>query len=456
MLASLAWRNLARNLRRTVLTGAAVAFAVFLSTCMRGLQDGGYDQMIDQAVRSRLGHLQVHPEGYLAHPDPDRFIAESEPLVERIATVEGVAAVAPRALAEGVVARDNLIWQVELVGIDPEAEAGVSVIANRVLEGERSEQWCRDNLGKALRLFGNDQALFDRWCAAARRGRYLSGDDQQGLLIGAGVAKHLVVSVGDEVTVQVVRAVDQGGEGGRERGSISQRRLEVVGLVRTGNPEIDDSLVYLPLATLTEMLGTGGPNELVMVLDDIDTLEETRDSVACLVGGRPLEVHTWAERNPTLKSLIDTDSQMGVVMLAVLIFLVALGVINATLMSVLERTREFGIMLALGMRRLWVFGLVMTEVALLGLISVAIGSVLGGAFELYGRLHGWPLEWLTDADMSDLNMAGSVIDPVYHSGLEPVYGAIIVVGVYLLFLASGFFPALRASRLAPVDAMREQ
>lgn len=455
MLASLAWRNLARNLRRTLLTGAAVAFAVFLSTCMRGLQDGGYAQMIEQATRSRLGHMQVHPDGYLQRPGPELTIVGAEELTQRISELEGVRGVTPRAMSEGVAARDSHTWSVELMGIDPEAEALVTVVSQRVLEGERAEQWCRDNLGRALRLFGDDQELFDRWCAAAQRGRYLTPDDERGLLIGAGVAKRLVVSVGDEVTIQAVRAVDSGDPDGEQRGAISQRRLEVVGVVRTGIPEIDDALVYLPLPTLTAMLGIDGPNELAIMLEDIDTLEHSRDAVAALTG-EGVEVHTWAERSPTLKSLIDADSQMGIVMLAILAFLVALGVVNATLMSVLERTKEFGIMLALGVRRISVFWLVMTEVALLGFVSVIIGSLIGAAFEIYGRVHGWPLEWFVEGEMSDMSFAGGVIDPVYYSGLEPAYGAIIVIGVYALFLAAGFFPALRASRLKPVDAMRQQ
>jgi len=437
-----------------LLTGAAVVFAVFLSTCMRGLQDGSYDQMIDQAVRQRLAHLQVHPEGYLTRPGPELQIQGSDELRGRLLAFENVRGVSPRVMTEGVAARDTHNWSVEIMGVDPEAEADVSIVSERVLEGERAEEWCRENLARALRLFGNDQDLFDRWCGAAQRGRYLERSDERGMLIGSGVAKRLVVSVGDEVTVQAVRAVDSEETGGERRGAVSQRRLEVVGVVHTGNPDIDDALLYVQMETLMTMLGVSGPNELAIMLEDIDELESTRDEMASIVGPG-LEVHTWAERNPTLKSLIDTDSQMGVVMLVILILLVALGVVNATLMSVLERTKEFGIMLALGVKRASVFGLVMTEVALLGIVSVAIGALIGAGFEIYGRIHGWPLEWFVEGDVSDISMAGGVIDPVYYSGLEPAYGAIIVVGTYLLFLASGFFPALRASRLKPVDAMRK-
>lgn len=456
MLISIAWRNLRRNLRRTLLTGMAVAFAVTLSTCMRGLQDGGYAQMIDQAVRGRLAHLQVHGEDYLERPDADRVVPGAAELTEQLRGMDNVAGVSQRALCDGVAARDSFIWNVEVVGIEPEDEASVSVIDERILSGDGGQAWCQRELTKGRRLFGDDE-LFDTWCAAARHGRYLGEDDSQGALIGADVAKRLTVSVGDEVQVQVIRAVDSPEEGGAEKGALSQRRLEIVGVVKTGNPEIDDRLVYVPRAVLQEMLGTDEPNEIALLLEDVGQIDATYNSVAALLAGDgSQQVHTWAERNPTLKSLIDTDSQMGIVMLVILVILVALGVVNTTLMSVLERTKEFAIMLALGMRRTKLFALIMAEVSLLGVVSISAGTALGLAFDVYGRVHGWPLEWFTDADMSDLTMSGSVIDPVYYAGLDPINGLIIVVGVFVLFLLAGLLPAIKASRLMPASAMRER
>jgi ABC-type antimicrobial peptide transport system permease subunit len=125
---------------------------------------------------------------------------------------------------------------------------------------------------------------------------------------------------------------------------------------------------------------------------------------------------------------------------------------------VLERTHEFGVMLALGARRGMVFALVMTEVALLGVISLVVGCSLGALIETFGRVHGWPLEWFGyDAEaMGDASMAGVVYDPIYYANLTTTNAIVIVVGVYAMFLFAGLLPAIKAARLAPVDAMRRR
>lgn len=453
MLVALAWRNLARNLRRSLLTGGAVAFGVLLILWMRGLQDGSYDQMIDQAVRTRLGHIQVLPNGYLKQPDPELTVHDTDGLLPSLAAIEHVKAVSPRAQSEGMLSRDSEIARVDLLGVDPTAEQSASLVPERLLEGEEGSEWCHAELGRAVKLMGGDQHLFDRWCAAAGSSRYLPTDNPRAVVIGSGIAKRLLVSVGDEITVQVVRAV--GSEQGDEsEGSLSQRRLEVTGVVRTGNPEIDDRVAYLQLGTLEEMLGTTEPNEIVLILDDIRHLESTRDAVAGVVDGRSVSVHTWYERNPQLKNLIDVDSQSGNLMYVILVFLVALGVVNATLMSVLERVKEFGVMLALGMKRHQLFLLVMTEVAILGLVAVFCGALLGGGLEVFGRFHGWPLEWF-GGSMEGTAMSGVVYEPIYYSNLSLTSGIIVLVGIYVMFLLAGLFPAFKASRLAPIEAMRQ-
>jgi ABC-type lipoprotein release transport system permease subunit len=240
-----------------------------------------------------------------------------------------------------------------------------------------------------------------------------------------------------------------------EQGELVQRRLEVSGFVRTGNPEVDDRLAYVRTDVLTGMLGTAGPNEVVVILDDIEQLAPARDAaISALSGTEGANVYIWSERNPALASLIEVDSESGNMMYIILFLLVALGVVNATFMSVLERTKEFGVMLALGTRRVKLFYLVMSEVGLLGLVSVAAGTALGLGLEMFGRVHGWPMEWFGYEEMESTSMAGVVYDDIYYSALSVENGAVIAVGVYVMFLLAGLLPAIRASRLAPVEAMR--
>ncbi len=449
-----ALRNLARNRRRSVLTGLAVGFGVALIFWFLGMSQGSYVQMIDQAVRARLGHVQVLAEGYRREPRPALFLPGAGALVEGLEAVEHVEAVSPRAVSEGMLGRDGETAPVELLGVEPEREARASTASGRLLEGAVAVDFCRERMADALEAMGGDQALFDRWCGAAARSRWLAPGEDRGLVLGFRVAERLLVSVGDEVTVQVVRAAPGLGF---EPGDLVQRRLEVVGLLRSGNPEIDDRVAYLPLETLTSMLGTAGPNEVVVLLDDIRHLDRARAAAAALAGELPVaaEAVTWADRSPSLASMIELDAGHARIVFVILCLLIGLGVVNAITMSVLERTRELGVLLALGSRRLRLFGLVMTEVALLGGLAVAGGAAVGLGLELFGRLHGWPLAWFGySEEMQESSFAGVVYDPIYYSGLSLETGLTVVLGVWLMFLAAGLLPALRASRLRPVAAMR--
>ncbi len=456
MLASMAWRNLSRNLRRSILTGAAVSFGVLLIAWMLGMNEGAYAQMIDQAVRAKLGHMQLLPRGYLDHPQSHLIVANAEKLASRIKAIDHVKGLSPRTLSEGLLARDSETVPVDLLGITPLAEKRISTVPDKLLTGEKAVVFCREQMADALEVLGNDEKLFARWCEAASASRYLSEQDQRALVLGSSVAKRLLVSIGDEVTVQVVRT--QQNTEGKQENSLSQRRLEVVGLVHTGNPEVDERAAYLPLKTLSAILGTAGPTEIVVLLDDIRYLEQVKNETQSIVAAdASIGVHSWDERNPALSSLIEMDSGNNNVMYIVLCLLVTLGVINATMMSVLERTKEFGVVLALGAHPRRLFSLVMTEVAILGALSVGVGALLGAGLEFFGRFHGWPLEWFGyDENMQNIAISGITYEAIYYSALTPQSALVIICGVYFMFLLAGIFPAIRASRLQPVQAMRER
>ena len=456
MLFSLAWRNLARNRRRSILTGSAVAFGVFLVTWALGLNEGAYNSMINQSAQYRTGHVQVLPEGYLDYPQPHLVVENDDELVEQLSHIEHVVAAAPRVQAEGMLARDNEAAPVEIVGVDPATEVAASEIPNRMFTGEGAVEWCRESLSDALPIMGNDQELFRRWCAANADGRYLDDETPRGIVIGVGTAERLLVSVGDELTAQVVRAVDDQEEG-LEAGSTSQRRLEVVGLFRTGNPELDDRLAYVARGTLADMLGVEGSNEIVLILDHLRYVERVRDEAAAIVGSdSTARVTTWRERNPALAAMIDMDSGQGSFNLFIICVLVTLGVVNATLMSVLERTREFGVMLSLGLRRSKLFGMVMTEVSLLGMVSIGVGAALGLAIEIFGRVRGWDMAWFgyDTESLENMSVAGAMYETTYYAALSIEQGITIVTGMFVLFLLAGLWGAFRASRLEPVNAMR--
>jgi putative ABC transport system permease protein len=452
MLVSMAWRNLSRNPRRTLLSGSAVTFGMVLAFWLLGTKHGGFVQMVEQAVENRLGHFQVLADGYLARPEPRLVVPEADSVVAALRALDHVKAVSARAVAEGVVARDNESAQVEILGVDPEGESRVSTVPGKLFRGEAAARWCRAQMAEARAVMGGDEALFGRWCDGMASPEFLPEGRDRALVLGSGLAKSLLVSVGDEVTVQVVRAV---GRDGAEQGEIAHRRLEVTGVLRVGNPEVDDRIAYVRRETLTGMLGTDGPNEVVVLLDDIRHLDDaTARARQALAGIRGAGVYTWGERNPALQSVVEMGAGGNDLVYTVLFLLIALGVFNAIYMSVLERTKELGVMLALGTRRARLFRLVMTEVGLLGLLSVGVGTALGVGIEIFGRTHGWPMEWFGLEEMESTSMVGVTYETIYYSHLSLEKGIAIVITMIVMLLLAGLLPALRASRLAPAEAMR--
>lgn len=460
MLLSLSWRNLGRNRRRTLMTGFAVATAVILPGWLVGFTYGAYDQMIDRAVHTRIGHLQVVRAGYLEQPDPELVVPDAEALVRRISEIRGVEAASPRAVSQGLVARDDELVPVELVGVDPAAEAAASVVPHRVIAGPRAVGWCRERMARALAAFGRDEALFGRWCDASGRGEFLPADEPRAIVLGRGVAERALVTVGDEITVQVVRAAEAEDEAGRPTiGAIAQRRLVVTGVVAAGSPEVDRRAAYLHRAALQGMLGTDGPNEIAVVLSTIQDVPRVRGEVSAILseGGAGLECRSWDELNPALGNLIAMAKGSRAIFFSVIAFLIILSVANATLMSVLERGRELAVMLALGMRRSALVGMVMTEVALLGALAIAAGAAVTAGIEAFGRTHGFPLAWVgwDPQTLEDMSLSGVGISTVFHSHMPPAGAVVIVLGVYAMFLATGLFAALRVLKVDIVEAMRK-
>jgi ABC-type lipoprotein release transport system permease subunit len=454
MLASIAWRNLSRRRWLSIITGAVGAMGILLTTWIVGMNYGAYDQMIDQAVRTRMGHLQVLPEGYLEEPRAKLVIPGSEDMVRSFKALDGVSAVSPRAYSDGMIARDSEATGADIVGVVADDEAAASVVPEAVLQGDQAVEWCREHMSDALTVLGGDEALFERWCEAAGRGQFLPEGEERAIVIGSGMAERLLVSVGDEVTVQVVRAVDEEGQGDAVAGDLSQRRLEVAGIFRVGNPELDDRLAFVNMPTLTNMLGTDGPNEIVIRLENMARIDAVHAEGSGIVGSAPsARLYTWDQRNSQLATMIESDATNNWYFFFFLCVLVALGVVNTTFMSILWRTREFGVMLSLGLTRLKLFSLIMLETAFLGVVALVLGSILGGGLEIFGRFYGWNMEWF-GMDAENMEVAGVMYDPIYYSRVSFGHGTAILLGTFMVFLLAGLIPAYKASRLHPVEAMR--
>jgi ABC-type lipoprotein release transport system permease subunit len=408
----LAARNLRRNPRRTALTLAAVGFGLGMMIVAVNLEAGQHDDLERAAVASLAGDLVIHAQGYRADPESHRTVGHVADLQRDLAAAFPGAVLTPRIALQGLLTSPTAAVGVALSGIDPAAEAQVQDLPQQVVTG----QWLTD--------------------------------DPKGIVIGQGVADALQVGLGDKVVFM----------GQYETEEVQSRLFRVQGIFRTGAADLDARLCWAPLAAAQALLlQPDTANQLAIHLPagqpGADALPQARAVVAERLGpeASSVEVLGWRDALPDIAALLAIDTQSNDVVRTVLGVIVSMGVLNTVLMSVLERTREFGVLLAIGMRPARLFALVLIEGLLLGAAGGLIGVALGAA--LTYPLSTWGLDY-TEVLGQKFENGGVYVSALIRARYDwprtwAWYAAAVAATV-----AAAVYPAWSVLRMTPVDAMR--
>jgi ABC-type lipoprotein release transport system permease subunit len=404
----LAWRNVWRNPRRTGLTVAATVFAVFLVVFFVAVAAGLHEKMIEDSVRLHSGHLSVSGEGHLENQTLEQYLVLDAALETALAGTPGVRGMAPRVVGFGLLSRDSSTQGVALFGVDPDREGSVSTLPDRV-----------------------------------RRGRFVSDDLPHGIVLGERLSQNLGADLGDRLLVYSVAYSLE----------MAYELFTVVGIAKFPEPALDRALAVISLRDAQEFFVYGDRvTEVALLADDADAAPALTQRVAAAlpeISSLPAEVHTWEEIMPELVQLIFLDDAAMYILLVILVVVVAFGILNTILMSVLERTRELGVLLALGLRPASVFQLVYLESMLLALGGLLIGLALGIPTVLYLEAHPWEL---TGNAMAGLELFG--IEPMITWKLKPWNPIGSTLTILAVAAIAALYPALKASRGRPVDALR--
>ncbi|MBW1713508.1 MAG: ABC transporter permease, partial [Deltaproteobacteria bacterium] len=297
-------RNLKRRRLRTILTGLMIFGGTTLLVFSIGLAEGTYAKMTDLATRTFTGHFQVMAQGYHQKPSLFKTVVEPEKVRQALAQRPQVKAVSARVETAGLLSAGTRTTGVQLIGVDPQTEPQVTTLAGSVKQGS----W-----------FGPGSKDQDRWP----------------IIIGAGVAKRLKIKLGAEVSF-VGQAAD---------GSIAAELFRVAGIVESGAEELDSGLALVRLRDAQELLVLGQRvHRLVGLVGDLDQLPALKAGLTLAQGDVVLD---WAQILPELKQSISADRAGQYVFLFIVLGVVLLGVTNTMTMAVLERSREFGVMLAI-------------------------------------------------------------------------------------------------------------
>ncbi|MGK7312370.1 MAG: ABC transporter permease [Candidatus Longimicrobiales bacterium M2_2A_002] len=410
MLLKLAWRNLWRHRTRTLIMGSAVAFAYGLMLAGFGIADDGHRRMLREGVEAAGGDVLVHGDGYWASRASDIIIDDGDRVLATVRGVPGVQAAFPRVLINGLVSTSADSRPVMLQGIDPGLEAELHDYPEDLVAGS-----------------------------------YFGDDREDPLVLGSRLVENLELEIGDRV---VLTASGPDGE-------MTRALFHLTGVVESGLREMDEVLGLTTIAAARDALGDPDMLTQIGVLtgDDVDhreVAERIRTDVSA--DGNGLEVLTWEEAIPEMVGLIEIDDAFGYIYYVVIFAVVLFSITNTFLMAVMERVREFGLLNALGLRNERIGRLLLTETALLTALAMGVGFLLGYSGHLAADHWGIPISMygVEEMEMSGVDMS----DLVMHSTINPMKWALASALVAIATVGAAIYPAWRASKLAPAEAMR--
>lgn len=401
----MAWRNLWRNPRRTLLTVAAIAFACLLLVFMLSFQFGSYETMINTAVKVQTGHLHVEAKEYQDKQDMRLVIKDPKAVAKVMEAAPGIEAFTARANAFALISSKQRTYGALVVGIDPETEAKVSTLKKIIRQGE-----------------------------------YLKPGDAEGALVGRLLARNLQVKVGDELTV-----LGQGRDG-----SIAAMVLKVRGIYASGIDEFDRSSIQMGLKSFQDNFSMqGAVHQMVAIcyhLDDVAGAEAYIASHLPPQTNPSLTVLDWKQLMPGLLQGIEIDLVSGIIFYLILIVVVTFSILNTFLMSILERTHEFGVLMAIGAKPGRLSKLVIMESSAMTLLGVISGMIMGALITWYFQVNG------IDLGAQDVMAQYGITGLIYPrlSWLSLTVGPGVVM---IMTLLAALYPTRRIWRLKPVEAI---
>ncbi|RME24774.1 MAG: ABC transporter permease [Deltaproteobacteria bacterium] len=442
LLLKLAWRSLWRNRRRTIITVVAISLALALAIFFIAFGEGVYAKMIDDAVRMQAGHVTVEHPDYRAAPSVDLTVDASPELRKRIERLPGVESTKALIVGQGVARAGQGVSGIVVLGVEPEVERRTSPLARKLVAGNYLEgsDGARVVLGLELarRLGLGSRKKAEKlvgqwwpWLGTLGRDRQEWIDELRPYL-----------SIGRKLVIATNNA----------RGELVEELVRVQGVFATGAPEIDGYIVQVPIGFARRLygLGEGKANQLGVVLRSTDGLERVRREVQEVVGSSA-KVWTWKQVLPDLAAYIEVDGGSNMIFQGIFFVLVLFVIFNTILMSVLERRREWAVLMAIGTTPGRLKGQIALESAILGLLGCLFGEAIGG----------W-LAWWMERDGLDLrafypqgfNVSGIAIEPIVYADLTwqlmVVCGAIVFLSTMLVSL----YPMGQLRRLRLADILR--
>ncbi|MCB0597455.1 MAG: ABC transporter permease [Lewinellaceae bacterium] len=410
MIPIMAWRNIWRSKTRSLVVIGAIAVGIWAALSLTGFATGMMKSYVNNAVQNIVSHIQVHQPEFLDENEVKYNIPDVMAVERAIRAEPGVKAVSVRSIANGMISSSQGARGVRIKGVVPEEEARVNALNENVVEGD-----------------------------------YFSDEGRNPILVSSELAEKLNVKVRSKV---VLNFQDRGG-------SITAAAFRIVGLFDTGNNPFDLSHVFVRRSDLNNLLipatdsslaADALAHEIAVMVDEIRDVDTIASTLSAEFPN--LKVQTYREISPDLELYEGQIKNVSLVYLTVIMLALVFGIINTMLMAVLERIKELGMLMAIGMNKLRVFFMIVLESIMLGLVAIPVGLLLGYITIDYVGKNG------IDMSIYAKGLANFGMSPIIYFELDPIVYLQVAVGVFLTAVLASIYPALKAVRLKPVEALR--
>jgi ABC-type lipoprotein release transport system permease subunit len=383
----------------------AMAIGIAMTMAIICFQDGFNSEMTRVMVDQRLGHIQINHPDYPGRRSLHDVMSGVEARVAALESDETVSSLTVRLNGPALVGGEKKSEGAFLVGVDPTREDAFTNVSTMVTEG-----------------------------------RYLSKEANQEMVLGVELARRIDVTV-DDVAVVVTQGAD---------GSMGNELFTIVGLLSTGDERVDRAGGQVHLSDMQALLVLDdSAHEITLRTPDADSIDATKAIISANAGASDSTVRTWAEVDPQTQKMLAMNQSMNFVVMMIVLVVAGIVVLNTMMMVVYERTHELGVLKALGMKPGGVLKLIAMEAMCLTTVSVALGLLIGGLLDWYIVVQG--IKFMD----GDLTFAGVRFAGRLHGLVDPAMLLNIVVSSYVIAMVAAGWPAWRASRMLPTEAMRE-
>jgi ABC-type lipoprotein release transport system permease subunit len=400
---TLAWRNLWRNKKRTLIASASVFFAVVLALIMRSMQTGSYDYMIDTSVKTYTGYIQVHGKDYWEKRSLEESMILDKQKKEEIESVPGITHTVERFETFALLAYGNVTKVAQVAGIDPESEDQLTGLKGKVI-----------------------------------RGNYLQSNSK-GIILAEGLARLLNADTGDTIVIY--------GQG--YHGVTAAELIPVQGIVKFTLPQQNKSFSFISIPYAQWIFSAPERiTSLSIMVNEPGDVDKISDQVNDYFNN-DYEVMTWRELTPELVQSIQIDNAQGIIMLGILYLVIAFGIFGTIMMMTAERVKEFGILISIGMKKSRLFLITTLETLFISFIGVAAGAVVSLPLILYLVKNPIPLT----GEYADAMLAFG-FDPVLPFAIDPGMYFAQIWTVLVIALLSGLYPMNFIRKIKSAEAIR--